>query len=73
MSSTTERATALEQAPPLPIGFSPRIRLDLAPISALPGAIGGITALAHYALEGALLGNAQQRQAVFEGLGQRDG
>ena len=54
---------SFEQPPPLPIGFAPRDRLDLAPISALSGTIGRIATLAHYPLKAALLGQAQQRQA----------
>src|SRR5262245_8047524 len=61
MPSTTERTIALKQPPTLPIGFAPRCGLDLAPIPALPGAIGGIAALAHQALETSRLGYAQQR------------
>jgi hypothetical protein len=66
-----EILSALKQPPPLPIGFAPSRGLDLAPIPALPRTIGGITPLAHDALEPALLGHAQQRQAVFEWFGQR--
>src|SRR5215468_8925680 len=51
---------ALKQSPPLTICAAPRQRLDLAPICALPGAIRGISALAHYALKAPLLGYAQQ-------------
>jgi len=61
---------ALKQPPSLPVGLTPRRRLDLAPIPALPGAIGRITALAHDPLEATFLGHAQQRQAVFEWFGQ---
>jgi len=50
------------------LAFTPHQRLDLA--SALPGAITGVAALAHYSLEAAFLGHAQQRQAVFEWFGQ---
>ena len=61
---------ALKQPPSLPVGLTPHQRLDLAPIPALTGAIRGIAALANYAFEAALLGHAEQRQAVFEWFGQ---
>ena len=35
-------ANWVKQPPSLPVGLTPRQRLDLAPISALPGAIGSI-------------------------------
>ena len=60
--------TFFEQAPPLSVGLTPDGRLDLAPISALPGAVRGITAPAHHTFEDALLGHPQQRQPAFEGF-----
>jgi hypothetical protein len=42
--------TVAEQPPPIPIRLTPGQRLDLAPIPALPGAIGRIAAFAHHAL-----------------------
>ena len=56
--------TALKQPPPLLIDLTPHQRLDLAPISALPGAIGSITTLAHHAFQPMALGHLEQRLAV---------
>ena len=53
----------------LPIGITPSHSLDLAPVSPFAGAVWGVAALAHYSLEAALLGDAKQRQAVFEWFG----
>ena len=44
-----------------------------APVPALAGAVGRVSALADDALVTPLLGYAQQRLAVFERFGQRDG
>src|SRR5262249_7475876 len=53
----------IKPAPPLPACFSPRCRLDLAPIPALPGPMGSIAAaFAHHALKTPLLGYLQPRQ-----------
>ena len=46
LGQTDAPLSGFEQSPPLPIGLTPCDRLDLAPISAFPGAIGRIAALA---------------------------
>src|SRR5262249_8429434 len=71
LESDRERASmTFEQSPTLPIGFAPRDRFDLAPVSARARTIGCIASLAHHAFQPMLFGRREEFLAVIEGVHQ---
>jgi hypothetical protein len=66
------RLAALKQTPSLSVGLTPG-GLDLPPVSAATRSVWCIATFADDPFEAPYLGGAQQRQAVVDAFGQRDG